>query len=122
MGSTLDDPQRLARVTVRWTEMIADDLPAQFKQALSTAVHRWHDGSADQLLDLAVPCWSWLDAKGSGSIVRDGEDRAVRMLIGCLVDEPDLEYLDMWFEFAVRLMVDSGVAPEDLKRVFDETD
>lgn len=71
--------------------LVEQFLPEAGRDALDLATAFWLEGKgrAEDLLNARVSCWSYLDARGRSTEIRDQEDAAMRALICVLYAEPE---------------------------------
>lgn len=71
--------------------LVQQFLPEAGRDALDLATAFWLEGKgrAEDLLAARVSCWSYLDARGRSTDIRDQEDAAMRAVICVLYAEPE---------------------------------
>lgn len=114
------DVARASRVKTRWVSLVRCLLPPVGLVALDAASRHWLQGQPESLEPFRVAVWSYLDTKhGNSTSISDDEDRAMRVLIGCLFNEPDPNNLDL--DWAVDMLSAAGVSEAQLRAVVAAT-
>ncbi len=87
---------------------VAVDIPVSLRPALVAGLNRWFVGVEDgeSLMPYRIAAWEYLETKNGSSItIADGVDRAIRVLIFVLRDEPlDIGELGDGLDFFIPLI------------------